>query len=346
MVRADLDNWGDMPTVSEPEQPVSNRAEPAAARVAGQSSSRGPADLPSALAAAVRVALRAPSVHNTQPWHWNVVRDYLELRADPRWTLNVADPEGRLMVLSCGAALHHVRVALHAMGYSTQVRRFSDSEHSILLAEVTVGEAGTPTRAATDTLAAALRRRTDRREVADRPIPESVLAELRQAAAEHAIWLHVLPPDQARRIVVAAEHADVVQLTEPDYREELERWARAPHDASMGVPEASLPPRGLGYQRLGEYVVLYGNGDQSSAWLAAGEALSAVWLTAIRHGIAVRPVSSVIEVPAGRATLHRVLSGMGTPYLLLHLGFPAVSGEVPETPRRPAAETMDQEGGP
>jgi nitroreductase len=333
-----------MPSVSEPERSVSHRVEPEPADAAGQPASHRAADLPSALAAAARVALRAPSVHNTQPWHWSVVRDHLELRADPRWTLSVADPEGRLMVLSCGAALHHARVALHAMGYPTQVRRFSDSDRSVLRAEITVGEPETPTREAADMLAAALRRRTDRRPVADSPVPERALADLRQAAAEHATWLHVLPSDQARRIVVAAEHAEVVQLVEPEYRQELERWSRVPRGAGAGVPETSLPPRGVGYQNQGAYIVLYGNGVQSSAWLAAGEALSAVWLTAIRHGLALRPVSSVLEVPAGRAALHRVLSGMGTPYLVLHLGFPATGGEVPETPRRPAAETLDREG--
>ncbi|HEX6076746.1 MAG TPA: nitroreductase [Micromonosporaceae bacterium] len=332
-----------MPSDSKPEWSQGHAVDPGELTAAGLSAlSRRPSDLPAALAAAARLALRAPSVHNTQPWHWSVTGDHLELRADPRWTLSVADPDGRLMVLSCGAALHHVRVALHAMGYPTQVRRFSDSDRSTLLAEVTVGEPGTPTSAAADMLEAALRRRTDRRGVADRPVPEAVLSELRQAVAEHAVWLHVLPADQARRIVVAAEHADVVQLAEPDYRWELERWSRVPEGATAGVPEGSLPPRGMGYQTQGEYVVLYGNGDQPSSWLAAGEALSAVWLTATHHGVVVRPVSSVIEVPAGRAALHRVLSGMGTPYLVLHLGLPVDVGDVPQTPRRPESEAVDR----
>jgi nitroreductase len=332
-----------MPSDSERERPQGQRVEPGEVTAAGLPAlSRRPSDLPSALAAAARVALRAPSVHNTQPWHWSVAGDHLELRADPRWTLSVADPDGRLMVLSCGVALHHARVALHGMGYPTQVRRFSDSDRSALLAEVTVGEAGSPTSAATELLTAALRRRTDRREVADRPVPEAIVTELRQAAADHGVWLHMLRSDQARRIVVAAGHADAVELAEPDYRRELERWSRVPKDAVAGVPETSLPPRGQGYQTKGQYAVLYGNGDQPGSWLAAGEALSAVWLTATRHGLAVQPVSSVIEVPAGRAALHSVLFGMGTPYLVLHLGFPPDDpDEVPRTSRRPAEESLD-----
>ncbi len=335
-----------MPSDSEREWPQDQRIDPGELTAAGLPAlSRRPPDLPSALAAAARVALRAPSVHNTQPWHWSVAGDHLELRADPRWTLNVADPDGRLMVLSCGAALHHARVALHAMGYPTQVRRFSDSARSTLLAEVTVGQSGAPTSTATDLLGAALRRRTDRRELADRPVSEAVVADLRKAAADHGVWLHVLRSDQARRIVVAAGHADAVELAEPDYRGELERWSHAPKDAVAGIPETSLPPRGRGYQTSGEYAVLYGNGDQPGSWLAAGEALSAVWLTAICHGLAVQPVSSVIEVPAGRAALHSVLFGMGTPYLVLHLGFPAADAdELPQTPRRPAAESVDLPG--
>jgi len=34
------------------------------------------------LTAAVEHALRAPSVHNTQPWHWRIRSDAVELHAD------------------------------------------------------------------------------------------------------------------------------------------------------------------------------------------------------------------------------------------------------------------------
>ena len=69
---------------------------------------------------AVERALRAPSVHNTQPWRWRVDDDAVQLHAD--WTrhLVATDPDRRDLVLSCGAALHHLLVALAARGLEAQ----------------------------------------------------------------------------------------------------------------------------------------------------------------------------------------------------------------------------------
>ena len=67
---------------------------------------------PADLAEAVERALRAPSVHNTQPWLWRINPRVIELHAD--WTRHLAatDPDRRDVLLSCGAALHHLQVAL------------------------------------------------------------------------------------------------------------------------------------------------------------------------------------------------------------------------------------------
>ncbi|MET7426337.1 hypothetical protein [Dactylosporangium sp. NPDC005555] len=66
------------------------------------------------LTQATFAALNAPSVQQTQPWRWRVGRDRLELFADWDRQLADVDPDGRLPLISCGAALHHARVALAA----------------------------------------------------------------------------------------------------------------------------------------------------------------------------------------------------------------------------------------
>ncbi|HXA58007.1 MAG TPA: hypothetical protein VNW94_02490, partial [Streptosporangiaceae bacterium] len=58
---------------------------------------------------AIEAAIWAPSVHNTQPW-WFGTRDLgagpvISLHADVERRLNVADPDGREMLIGCGAAL-------------------------------------------------------------------------------------------------------------------------------------------------------------------------------------------------------------------------------------------------
>ena len=73
------------------------------------------------------VACRAPSIANSQPWLWRVSGNALELRCDQSRQLAVTDPHGQLMVMSCGALLHHASVALAALGAAVTVERIDDS---------------------------------------------------------------------------------------------------------------------------------------------------------------------------------------------------------------------------
>ena len=93
---------------------------------------------PAELITAVEHALRAPSVHNTQPWRWRITDDAVQLHADWNRHLVATDPGRRDLVLSCGAALHHLLVALAAQGLAVQVDRLPDPEDSGHLATVTV----------------------------------------------------------------------------------------------------------------------------------------------------------------------------------------------------------------
>src|SRR5689334_19638256 len=72
------------------------------------SSVRSVPDHPTVLAA-MRMASRAPSLHNTQPWRWIFDGVRLHLYRDDDRLLTSADPLGRQLVISCGAMLHHVR---------------------------------------------------------------------------------------------------------------------------------------------------------------------------------------------------------------------------------------------
>src|SRR3954469_25979696 len=100
------------------------------------------ADRTAVLADAAQASLLAPSVFNTQPWRWRIAGDTMELSADPERRLDVTDPEGRLLLLSCGTALHHARTALAGAGWSATVERISDEAHPQLLARIRLGAAG------------------------------------------------------------------------------------------------------------------------------------------------------------------------------------------------------------
>lgn len=63
----------------------------------------------------ITTATRAPSVHNTQPWRFRTGPDAVELWSDPRRKLRT-DPSGREMLISCGAALFGLRLAVRSLG--------------------------------------------------------------------------------------------------------------------------------------------------------------------------------------------------------------------------------------
>ncbi|MDM4718216.1 nitroreductase [Micromonospora sp. WMMA1363] len=315
--------------------------------------------LTTALAEAAATAGDAPSVHNTQPWRWRVLPDTLELRVVRDRQLAATDPEGRLLALSCGAALHHARVALAAEGWRTVVERMPEPAEPDLVARLTE-----PTHIGADPgamhLVQCMRvRHTDRRPVSEEPVPTAAIDEITKAVVEEGAQLQLLDHDQVLELAAAASHAAAVAAEDPQLSEELAYWTS--RSGAAGLPPAVLPesapqttvpardfgrpgtlPVGPGHDRAAGYAMLYGDEDEPIDWVRAGEALSAGWLTATRLGVSVVPLSGVVEVPGTRQTLRGLLAGMGHPYLVLRLGIadPAHAGP-PHTPRLDVAQVVD-----
>src|SRR5687768_6760393 len=92
----------------------------------------------------IEAATLAPSVHNTQPWRFVLRPDGFDLLADPGRRLPVLDPTGRLLHLSCGAALVTARTAARALGLAADVELLPDPEWPDLLARLTVSPGAVP----------------------------------------------------------------------------------------------------------------------------------------------------------------------------------------------------------
>jgi nitroreductase len=311
------------------------------------------------LAEAAEVAGYAPSVHNTQPWRWRISGEGMDLFADRERQLTVADPQGRLLTISCGAALHHAVVALAAEGWQARVRRLDGPDH---LARITLGRHAEVTAEAMRHLQAIRVRHTDRRPVADTPVTAETVDVLRHAAAAHGIDMHFLKPDQVIELGAASARADRIELLDPQQRHELTYWVGGDRPEGTGIPDSALTtgepsggpvpgrdfvragtlPTSNGTDRAASYAVLFGMGDEPGDWLRAGEALSACWLAATERGVSVLPFSAVIEVPATREVLRRLVSGIGYPYLVLRLGIaPDDRPGPPHTPRVPARQLIE-----
>jgi len=86
--------------------------------------------------------------------------------------------------------------------------------------------------------------------------------------------------------------------------------------------------------------VLWTTDDAPSDWLAAGEAMSAALLETTAEALAVSPMTDVVEVPASRALMHRLLDNLGEAQIALRIGVPAAADAAPETPRRAADDVI------
>jgi nitroreductase len=312
------------------------------------------------LYSAARQALRAPSVFNSQPWRWRVRHGALELLFDGTRQLAATDPDRRLLIISCGAALHHARVALAAAGWAATVERKPDPEQAELLARIRV--TGTIARdPEVGRMAAAIpRRRTDRRAFGDRPVPQDEVNRLRHVVEREGVHLHVVRWDQLPMLAISTGQAAAAELDDRAYRDELAHWTSRPEGSGDGVPpETAVQPAprrvpvrdhvpggtagltpGEDFDRGAVFVVLFGDEDEPGWWLRAGEALSALLLTATADGLATAPLSDAIEVSWPRHLLRGLLSGIGQPYLVVRLGY-GPSEDLPPAPRREPPEVIE-----
>jgi hypothetical protein len=316
------------------------------------------------LAWAAEVALRAPSILNTQPWRWRIAGGVLELYADPARRLEVIDPERRQLTISCGAALHHATTALAAAGCIVDVQRLPEPDQPDLLARIRCTDRRPPEPADIWRYQTIPLRHTDRRLFTDKVVPDGLLGTLRDAAESQHAHLHRVKREDVPTLASAVAQAQSAELSDPMYRAELRDWTQRPAGSNDGVSartttptsQRTVPLRDFTLDQPGElqtisghdtaavYAILAGDSDEPDGWLRGGEALSAVLLTAVHEGLSASPISDVAEVTGTRVLLNELLNGTGYPYLALRFGVGDPTTAVPATPRHPAAEVIQRAG--
>lgn len=250
------------------------------------------------------LAAHAPSARNAQPWRWLVDDRGVMLFADWTRRLGDSDHDRRDVVLSCGAVLHHCAVALAAEGWSARIHRFPDHD---VLATVEL-EPAAPSGGTLELIEAMPHRRADRRPF--RGDLDSGTIELLMLRAERfGVRLSVVPST---------------------------RWARAGDTVTLRYGDGSPDHPGDDAAML----VLATDSDSEAMRLRAGEALSAVTLSATALGLVTCPLTEPLREARDRLMLScELFDGQAVPQALIRLG-PQSSGDpLPPVPRRSVAET-------
>jgi hypothetical protein len=308
--------------------------------------------------ALVAAARAAPSIHNSQPWWFVPTPRTMEVHADPARGLRVIDPAARALVISCGAAVLNLRVALAYLGRRPRTRWLPRPAVASHLATVRVVGPYRTLAMDRELYGALQRRRSSRRPMTTRPVPIALLDELARAAHLEGAALHVLTGDAADALIAIARAADAAQRGERGYRDELAAWATADPDRRDGVPATAFgawPGPGQVPQRdftLGGVVVarqveafeaaptlavVSTRADTVVEWLRAGTALQRLLLVATTHRLRAGFLTQPLEMPAFRDEVRALIGAHHLPQVVLRLGY---GPTPPASPRRPVDETL------
>ncbi|MFG1798175.1 Acg family FMN-binding oxidoreductase [Nocardia sp. NPDC049149] len=311
------------------------------------------------LRAAFALAVRAPSVGNVQPWRFRISDHRVHLSLDSMRVPSATESGQRDAVVSCGAVLHHLRIALAASGWSAVVRRLPNAADPNYLASIDLVP-HRPTMFDSALSAAIPRRQTDRRHFSSAPIPPGYLGLVNERAVAQGASIRQAVDGARTRLVAVLQDSAARAVGDPSYRLELADWSGRPTTLD-GLPARKIPQRSAPEGSpttitagrsvasrvdadFAELLVLSTSADDRLAQLCAGEALSAVLLTATNVGLATCALTEPLAVPELRRRIRvGVLDGRGYPQAVLRIGW-AQAGAValPCTPRRALDDVLER----
>jgi hypothetical protein len=318
----------------------------------------------------VAAAVWAPSVHNTQPWWFSADGQQLSLYADAGRQLMVADPRGREMMISCGAALFTARLALRSVGYIPETSVLPDPGEPLLVARVSWQRRAAAAEYEQRLYGQVRRRRTHRGGFDPMPVPWELVAMLQEGAERDGAVLRIVRSAGNRAVLAAAvETAEQALQLDGTYARELASWATppgstrrdgVPHTAYPRRPEFTLPyfpgrdfakahrwgvagsspsaaPRSAGLVGL-----LTTAGDRPVDWVNAGQALQRALLTGAACGVAAALHSQPLERARLREFLRTQLCDGAYPQMVLRLG---TATQCAVSVRRTPASVLFASGG-
>lgn len=301
---------------------------------------------PEMLGDLISTAGRAPSLHNSQPWRFRLDGHVLELHVDGRRAMRCSDPAARELVISCGAALYNLRLALRGKALTPCVDTAPATGQPLLLARITAEPGPVPTSDEHRLLAAVVHRHTHRHGFTPVPISGLLAAALAaDVAIEGARLGWVDDPDQITAVAELALLADRLQVDDAPWQAEIASWVDSAGGGRLdGIPLWAVPPvptqlratdrlptRSFAPDRpagadvrapgaAGRIAVLVTDGDGLADWLAAGQALQRMLLRAAAGWVFATYATAPLEVPYLRQALRDTLTLREYPQMILELG--------------------------
>ena len=278
----------------------------------------------------IRYAILAPSSHNSQPWKFSIRGNEIRVFADKTRWLKVADADQRELNISIGCALENLIIAAEHFGYAHQEDYFPEGEDS-LVAIVKLTSQGRIEKTRDPFLFEQIPRRYTNHNIYEtREIPEAEMTRLHACIYEEGFWIfstnegpyiRFTEAELRRQIDELITRADSIQLTDRAYKEELGFWIG---QGAFGTPwlMAKVGQLAVTYINISKgqtkkdsemllsapaLVALASAADDRKCQVITGQIFDRIALTATNLGMAIHPMSQILEVPQIKAELRELL---------------------------------------
>ncbi len=302
----------------------------------------------------LRYAVLAPSSHNTQPWRFRLHGDAVDVFADEERWLRSADADRRELYISIGCALENLLIAGEHFGLEAEVDWFPSPDDPWWVARLIWRHA--PANSfwrAPEWFAAITARHTNRQDFATEPLSPASKQVLDESLADPNVRLLLLEDSEVRDAVEdLIVEADARLFADPDWRKELGYWLGQgvfgtgwllSRVASLAVTYLDM---GKGVARHDadrfEHAAVIGCLQLQEVspvkQVQAGQAFERLFLAATHHGIQLQPMNQILQLPALRDRLARLLDAEpATTQLMFRLGR---ADDEAHSPRRPVSEVL------
>ncbi|WP_432893389.1 Acg family FMN-binding oxidoreductase [Kribbella sp. CA-245084] len=305
-------------------------------------------------------AIAAPSMHNTQPWRFEVEGHVIDIFLDGSRTLPAEDPTGRAMRIAAGAAAFNLRCAAESLGYGAWFGLAPYPEEPDLLARIVIEPTENRNEDLCDLAEQIPYRHTDRHPADTTPLAEDVRVKLMQAAYAEGARLTWLGDGEVHGVLDLVLESDLREVHDWHRRAERAHWVGGDR-AVDGVPSTALGPRSSSYpaavrdmgtrpadrlrderrfEEHPELAVLSTDFDEPADQVTAGAALERVLLTATRDGVSASFLNQPLEYDELRNKVQRLTEQPGHAHMIIRFGR---SRTHSGTARRPVADFLPKE---
>jgi nitroreductase len=301
---------------------------------------------------------QAPSMHNTQPWRFEINGPVIDVLLDADRTLPAADPGNRFIRVGLGAAAFNLRVAAAMLGHETTIAIDPDPATPDVVVRIFLADRKVPVAGLSSLYGELRRRYTYRGPMLGRPISDTMLDRLTAAARAERADLRWLDDGQRAGLDSIIRAADDRDVHEEDRLHERLQWIGGDR-TTEGVPDSVLGPqptrpaavrdlsagfavphRAQAVFEAKPLIAIFGTvDDDEQAWVRVGLALERVLLTATSYDLAASFLNQALEYPSLRDQVRTLIGHDTWPQLIIRIGYPAEGSGL--TPRRPWNETLN-----